>query len=146
MFWVIPKKKIICYTLTMIENGLTMAGYFLSRKGDCMKKFISEDFTPKEGMLYKTVTISGKTFDLYYGYYEEIDRNNNVLDVIYPDFIKRPTYTEDGKPIVTAMQDGCQYFNGDGGDYCCGECIYYKKGEELFGICTCPLNKTAIDA
>ena len=28
----------------------------------------------KEGDLYKVITIYGKTFELYYGYYEEKDR------------------------------------------------------------------------
>lgn len=110
------------------------------------EKLSNEEFVPKEGMLYKTVTVSGKTFELYYGYYEDIDRSNNVLDVIYPDFIKNPAYAKDGQPIVTAMQDGCRFFTGKSGDDCCGECIYYKKGEELFGLCTSPDNKVKKDA
>lgn len=110
------------------------------------RKFISKESTPKEGMLYKSVTVSGKTFNLYYGYYEEIDRSNNVLDVIYPDFIKEPEYDDNGVPIVTAMQDRCSFFIGVGSDECCGDCIYYRKGEELFGTCTSPGNKIKKDA
>ncbi len=109
-------------------------------------KLNNGDFVPKEGMLYKSVKVSGKSFDLYYGYYEDIDRSNNMLDVIYPDFTKEPAYTEDGFPIVTAMQDGCRYFIGESSDDCCGECIYYRKREELFGLCTSPDNKIEKDA
>lgn len=106
----------------------------------------NEEFVPKEGMLYKTVTVSGKSFDLYYGYYEDIDRSNNVLDVIYPDFIKNPAYAENGKPIVTAMQDGCIFFTGETSDACCGDCAYYKKEADLFGVCTSPDNRLKKDA
>ena len=58
--------------------------------------------TPKEGDLYKEITISGKTFRLLYGYYENFERENpfNEPIPIYPDFIKEPQYTAEGIPIA----------------------------------------------
>ncbi|MBO7274183.1 MAG: hypothetical protein J6V22_04950 [Clostridia bacterium] len=94
---------------------------------------------PREGDLYREVEVFGKVFDLRYGYYEEKDRRGPP-DIIYPNFIKEPVYTQDGKPFVTMMQDACQYYSGDidsGGDSICGDCKYFKHGEEWLGVCTC---------
>ena len=99
---------------------------------------------PKEGQLYKVLTVHGKEFPLYYGYYEEKDRYSKYNDPveIYPNFIACPIYTDDGIPFATAMQDICKHFNGTKDeDSTCFHCSYYKKCEELLGICTCPKNK-----
>ena len=91
------------------------------------------------------VTTFGKTFELRYGYYDDIDRNGEP-DIIYPDFTKTPVYAEKGEPFVTMMQDACERFKGEGKrttDTTCSECRYFKRGEEWFGICTCPKNKQA---
>lgn len=100
----------------------------------------------KEGDLYGVVTTFGKSFELRYGYYEECDRQNPLCEPIpiYPDFLRTPLYTEDGKPFVTMMQDACKSFKGETKqtlDSTCAECGYFKKGEELFGVCTCSKNK-----
>lgn len=95
---------------------------------------------PKEGDLYKVITAHGKTFELYYGYYEEIDRQNpNVAPMeIYPDFLNTPQYTADGIPFVTAMQKPCSHFKGETDiDNTCYQCGYYEKCEELLGVCRC---------
>ncbi|MBQ6825765.1 MAG: hypothetical protein IJP34_03795 [Clostridia bacterium] len=100
--------------------------------------------TPKEGDLYKEVTISGKTFRLLYGYYESFERESSFNDPmpIYPDFIKEPHYTAEGIPIVTAMQNVCEFYNGKKDeDSSCADCVFFQKGEELFGFCECPKNK-----
>ena len=100
---------------------------------------------PKEGDLYKVVNTYGRTFELRYGYYGECDRKYDP-DVIYPDFIKEPVYTDDGTPFVTMVQDACSCFKGEKkrtADSTCDECKYFKHGDDWFGICTCPKNKLA---
>ena len=100
--------------------------------------------TPKEGDLYKEVTISDKTFRLLYGYYESFERESpfNEPMPIYPDFIKEPHYTAEGIPIATAMQNVCEFYSGKNDeDSSCSDCVFFQKGEELFGFCNCPQNK-----
>lgn len=100
-------------------------------------------FHPSEGALYKQLTVFGETFELRYGYYEDKDRGG-VPDVIYPDFLTAPFYTKEGIPFATMMQDACPHFHGKGArteDSSCGECAHFVRGEEWFGICTCPHNR-----
>ena len=102
--------------------------------------------TPKEGDLYKEVTISGKTFRLLYGYYESFERESRFNDPIpiYPDFIRKPHYTAEGIPIVTAMQNVCGFYSGiNDEDSGCSDCMFFQKSEDLFGFCNCPHNKHA---
>lgn len=119
-------------------------------------KLVQNDFPqakliPKEGDLYKVVTTFGKTFELRYGYYDECDRNNPLVEgpvPIYPDFTKKPVFTDEGTPFVTMMQDSCKSYKGElkrTTDTTCAECIYFKQGEEWFGICTCPKNKKRLE-
>ena len=67
---------------------------------------------PKEGDLYKEIKTFGKTFTLYYGYYEEQDRYSKYAKVveIYPDFRENPVFTDEGFPFVTAIQLPCEYY------------------------------------
>ena len=98
---------------------------------------------PKEGDLYKVVNTYGRTFELRYGYYGECDRKYDP-DVIYPDFIQDPVYTDDGTPFVTMMQDACKSYKGNAKrtpDTTCAECKYFRRGKEWFGICDCKKNK-----
>ena len=98
---------------------------------------------PREGDLYRQVELFGKMFELRYGYYEDKDRRGPP-DVIYPNFVKEPIYTDDGQPFVTMMQDICQHFRGDidsSGDSTCGDCEYFKHGEEWLGVCACSQNR-----
>lgn len=97
----------------------------------------------REGDLYKTVRLHGHTFELYYGFYEECDRENPDIEPmpIYPNFLKEPKYTASGLPFVTKMQDSCKYYKGKHGKETeCADCEYYKHGEELIGVCSCPEN------
>jgi hypothetical protein len=101
---------------------------------------------PQEGELYRVVTTYEKTFELRYGYYDEKDRQSPLCEpaVIYPDFIKEPCSTDTGEPFVTMMQDACANYKSDAkptSNTTCEECKYFKRGEEWFGICTCPENK-----
>ena len=99
---------------------------------------------PKEGDLFKVIHLHGKTFEIRYGFYEECDRNNLYAEPIeiYPDFLKQPQYTDRGFPFVTAMQNPCTYFAGPkDDDSTCEDCTYYRYGEELLGICICPVNR-----
>ena len=99
---------------------------------------------PKEGDLYKVITAHGKTFELYYGYYEEIDRHSkyNEPRELYPNFLENPVYTDDGVPFITAMQKTCKHFKGEvDEDNTCYQCKYYEKCEELLGVCRCKERK-----
>lgn len=97
----------------------------------------------KEGELYKIITAHGRTFEIYYGYYEEIDRQNPLCNPmeIYPDFKKDPIYTDKGMPFVTAMQEICEYYKGNTDECTCYQCAYYESCEDLLGICKCRLRQ-----
>ena len=112
--------------------------------------FESDDFTKEkqhdEGELYKKVTTYGRTFELRYGYYGELDRQNPLCQpaVIYPDFTAEPMYTDDGEPFATMLQDACARYRGESKktpDTTCAECKYFKRGEEWIGICKCERNR-----
>lgn len=103
---------------------------------------------PKEGDLYKEVTVSGKTFKLLYGYYENFERESLFNDPIpiYPDFTKQPHYTIEGVPIVTAMQNVCDFYQGKNDeDSCCADCVFFQKSEDLFGLCNRSENKRSVE-
>ena len=98
----------------------------------------------REGELYRIIEAHGRTFEIYYGYYDEADRQNSYVEPMemYPNFIESPAYTETGVPFVTAMQPPCRHFKGEADmDNTCYQCAYYERCEELLGICTCPHNK-----
>ena len=107
-----------------------------------LTKFFNQSISPpteapKEGDLYKTLYIKGTKFDLYYGYYEDIDRQYNEPDVIYPDFLKKPQFTEDGFPFSTLMQDACEHFDGiRSPESDCSQCKHFIRCEDFIGICT----------
>ena len=103
----------------------------------------------REGDFYKVVTVFGRTFELRYGYYDEVDRQNPLCEpvILYPDFLTEPVYTEEGTPFVTVMQDACEAYRGETRrtpDTTCAECKYFKQGEEWFGICTYEKNQSKI--
>lgn len=96
---------------------------------------------PREGELYRTVHIAGRIFHLYYGYYEDFEREHHEPMPIYPDLIKEPVHAENGMPIVTAMQDACRHYLGASGGETCHECAHFQQAEELFGLCRCIQNR-----
>ena len=96
---------------------------------------------PRDGDLYKVVTVFGKVFALRYGYYEEFERSRGEPIPIYPNFRKAPVYTEEGYPFVTQMQELCEHGESRFDDGCCADCRYYRDGDELIGICLCEKNR-----
>ena len=96
---------------------------------------MSEKIT--EGALYKRVSVFGVDFELRYGYYDDAERNSRYNDPIpiYPDFRRKPRYSEEGYPFVTAMQDACEHFAGSDREGGCFGCSHFRHGEELLGIC-----------
>ena len=93
----------------------------------------------KEGDLYGVITAFGRVFEIYYGYYEDYERNSKYNDPvpIYPDLASNPEYDSEGYAIVTQMQTVCENYTGRDEDGRCGLCPYFKKGERLFGLCEC---------
>lgn len=101
----------------------------------------------RDGDLYKVVTVFGKSFELYYGYYDELEKSSKYTEPIpiYPSFIHEPLYTADGYPFATEMQDICSHFCGSDGEDSCFACRHFQKGEELIGICKCEKRKKSIE-
>ena len=89
-----------------------------------MNAFLSQsekqkECIPKEGDLFKVINLHGHTFQLYYGYYENCDRDNPAVDPmpIYPDFVAEPRFTSEGFAFVTKMQDPCKHYFGKSGRF-----------------------------
>ena len=98
----------------------------------------------KEGDLFKVITAYGKTFEIYYGYYEESDRHSLYAEPIeiYPSFLETPVYTDDGIPFATAIQSPCEHFKGERDeDSTCYQCTHYENVDELLGVCRCKARK-----
>ena len=91
-----------------------------------------------EGRLYKKIELHGKTFEIYYGYYDESDKKSpyNESVPIYPNFDEEPIYTDNGERFVTAMQDKCEGFVGKETGDSCISCQHFEKGDDLIGVCT----------
>ena len=96
----------------------------------------------KEGELYKVAHVFNETFELRYGYYDDIDRNGKYSEPIpiYPDFAVKPVYTKEGFRFATSMQDACVHYSGRADRDTCASCIYFKEGEDLIGLCLCKEN------
>ncbi len=89
--------------------------------------------SPKEGELYKAIKVGSKEFKIYYGYYSESDRLLETPLPIFPDFILSPEYGECGRPIVTRIQDACEYYDAHNneGDGWCADCKYFLNHDEI---------------
>ncbi len=100
----------------------------------------------KEGDLYRILEIGGASFEIRYGYYEETDRVGKYNDPIpiYPNFLAKPQYNNEGHPFVTEMQDACTYYDGSKTQDFCRACSYFRGDDDLIGICTCPKMKKNI--
>ena len=99
---------------------------------------IVKDNFPKEGDLYKIIVLDGHTIELRYGYYADFERQSGEPVIIYPDLIKNPLYTNDGKPLVTAVQDTCEYYTGpkySQKEFCCSDCTHYDSTNLEIGMC-----------
>lgn len=99
----------------------------------------------KDGELYKTITVFGERFSLYYGYYDDAERGSRYAEPmpIYPDFIKEPLYSPQGYPFATEMQDVCEHYSGKENIDSCYGCRHFQRGEELIGLCRCEAKRSA---
>lgn len=96
--------------------------------------------TPREGELYKTITVAGHIFELRYGYYEEHERAICPPVVIFPDLVSDPRFSPDGHPLVTQIQDPCPHYAAascDGEEWC-GDCTHFCSEHKEIGICKSP--------
>lgn len=80
---------------------------------------------------YREFSIDGDTVRVPVIYDEVI--NQHVND--YPDFIKEPRFTPDGRPWVNVTYDGCPFADKEYGD--CGSCRFFRceKHGDLIGVC-----------
>lgn len=100
----------------------------------------------REGEVYKVIELYGKRFELKYGFYEDFERESKFGEPlpIYPNFLKEPIYTKSGYPFVTQMQDACEWLDSKiRFDACCADCLYFREGEDLIGICKCESRRKA---
>jgi len=94
--------------------------------------------SPREGDIHEVVCVGGHCFTIRYGYYSEQERGNTDPIPIYPCFITEPHYTEDGRPLVTRIQDACEHYcvgNENDGDGWCADCIHCHITHDEIGIC-----------
>ena len=95
---------------------------------------------PSEGELYKVIEIGKHRFELRFGYYEDFEREYGEPVVIYPDLIENILYNEDGKRIVTAIQEPCKHYSVAAGkekEECCCDCEHYRYYGDDIGLCAC---------
>lgn len=100
----------------------------------------------REGDIYDIVCIGGHSFTICYGYYDAAEREVTDPVPIYPCFVTNPKYTHDGYPLVTRVQDACEYYTcaeNQEGDGWCADCIHCSTEHEEIGICRCPHRKNS---
>lgn len=92
-----------------------------------------------EGELYRVYNVDGYTFEIRYGYYEESERGRIDPLPVFPDFIKKPVYTKDGRPLVTVIQPPCNYYKpiSNQKEDWCGDCGYYADASSEISLCNC---------
>ena len=97
----------------------------------------------RDGDLHRIVEIDGVEFKIYYGYLSESEKDKGWKPYpVYPDFIKEPQYTKDGKAFATAFQDPCRHYAPRGtGESWCSNCELFMKKDTYIGICQCSYNK-----
>ena len=104
---------------------------------------LMNNMPPREGDLYKILEVGGHRFELRFGFYAEFERENGVPVVIYPDLYNQRVYADDGRMLVTAVQDPCPHYTVPAGktkDECCCDCQYYFNSGDDVGICACAAN------
>ncbi len=94
---------------------------------------------PKEGELYKVYTVSGYTFEIRYGYYEENERGRVEPLPIFPDFRKSPVYTSEGYPLASLIHAACNHYKSikSKPEHYCGDCVYYAEPRDEVSVCRC---------
>lgn len=99
-----------------------------------------EKSKPVEGEVHEVICIGGHSFTIRYGYYSEKERGISDPIPVYPCFISDPHYTQEGQPLVTRIQDACEYYCVSGnepGDGWCADCIHCAISHDVIGICEC---------
>ncbi len=99
---------------------------------------------PVEGQLYKVIHIDEHRFELRYGYNEEFERESGQPVVLFPDLGNNPVYTQDGYPVVSAVQDPCRYYTVPEKhmpEQWCADCVYYPGIHQEVGICRCEMRR-----
>lgn len=99
---------------------------------------------PREGDLYKQITLANHTFELRFGYYEERERELCPPVVIFPDLVSQPVYDPLGHPLVTQIQEPCEHYRSidcSCPEDWCGDCIHFESPHTELGICQCPHNQ-----
>lgn len=94
----------------------------------------------KEGDLYKVYTVEEHTFEIRYGYYEQSERGLIDPLPVFPDLVKRPAYTKNGRPVVTVIQVPCKYYaphNKQHSEEWCGDCMHYSDASREIAVCNC---------
>lgn len=98
---------------------------------------------PCEGDIHDIVCVGGHSFTIRYGYYDEAERCSTEPLPVYPCFISNPAYTKDGHPLVTRIQDACEFYSpqSEAGDGWCADCTHCDSQHEVIGICRCVSRK-----
>lgn len=95
---------------------------------------------PREGDIHSEVHVGGHKFIIRYGYYSEEERGITEPIPIYPCFITKPHYTPEGLPLITRIQDACEYYETqaeDSSDGWCADCVHCDSIQEEIGVCQC---------
>ena len=103
---------------------------------------------PIEGQLYKVIHVDEHRFELRYGYNEEFEREHCHPVVVFPDLEKNPLYTQDGYPVVTAVQEPCLHYTvpeHQKPEGWCADCVYYPGLHQEVGICRCDARRKPKD-
>ena len=89
----------------------------------------------RDGDLYRIIFVNGRGFEIRYGYYEDFERESGEPVPIYPDLGSSLMHGEDGRRVVTAMQDVCPWFEGECSESGCWGCRHFEPADDLIGIC-----------
>lgn len=99
---------------------------------------------PREGELYKTISVGGHTFEVRYGYYCESERESVDPLPLFPDFAASPVFTESGQPLVSVVQPPCEHYcpkNEMHREDWCGDCRHYSDNTAEIALCNCQHNQ-----
>ena len=100
--------------------------------------------TPQEGTLYKTLHVGGKIFHIVYGYYSEQEKLLGEPIPVLPDLAEDPTHGKDGYRIVTHIQDVCSHYRpreSISSEDWCADCTFYQHPKDEISVCLCADHK-----
>ena len=104
---------------------------------------------PLEGDNYGEYNVGGHCFTVRYGYLDEFDRCSEHMPgehlvPVFPDFLQKPMYDENGAPLVTDTQAPCAHYapeNPITPEDWCRDCTFYSREKPQIGICACEARK-----